>query len=133
MRCLLSKRPYIYRGLPRHIRNMLSFWPNIVYIVPRVNFMSLNKSDVEKIAQLARLQIEEADIPLYANNLSNILQLVEQMSAVDTTGVEIMAHPLDARQRLRPDTVTEIDQRARFQSIAPQVEAGLYLVPKVIE
>ena len=104
---------------------MLSFWPNIVYIVPRVNFMSLNKSDVEKIAQLARLQIKEADIPLYANNLSNILQLVEQMSAVDTTGVEIMAHPLDARQRLRPDTVTEIDQRKLFQSIAPQVEAGL--------
>ena len=95
--------------------------------------MSLNKSDVEKIAQLARLQIEEADIPLYANNLSNILQLVEQMSAVNTAGVEIMAHPLDARQRLRPDEVTEIDQRKLFQSIAPQVEAGLYLVPKVIE
>ncbi len=99
--------------------------------------MSLNKSDVEKIAQLARLQIEETDIPLYANNLSNILQLVEQMSAVDTTGVEIMAHPLDALldkgQRLRPDEVTEIDQRKLFQSIAPQVEAGLYLVPKVIE
>jgi aspartyl-tRNA(Asn)/glutamyl-tRNA(Gln) amidotransferase subunit C len=112
---------------------MLSFWLNIVYIVPRVNFMSLNKSDVEKIAHLARLQIEEADIPLYANNLSNILQLVEQMSAVDTTGVEIMAHPLDAGQRLRADDVTEIDQRALFQSIAPQVEAGLYLVPKVLE
>ncbi len=99
--------------------------------------MSLNKSDVEKIAQLARLQIEEADIPLYANNLSNILQMVEQMSAVDTTGVEIMAHPLDALldkgQRLRPDEATEIDQRKLFQSIAPQVEAGLYLVPKVIE
>ena len=99
--------------------------------------MSLNKSDVEKIAQLARLQIEEADIPLYASNLSNILQLVEQMSAVDTTGVEIMAHPLDALldtgQRLRPDEVTEIDQRKLFQSIAPHVEAGLYLVPKVIE
>ncbi len=95
--------------------------------------MSLNKSDIEKIALLARLQIEEADIPLYANNLSNILQLVEQMSAVDTTGVEIMAHPLDAAQRLRADAVTEIDQRKLFQSIAPQVEAGLYLVPKVIE
>jgi len=99
--------------------------------------MSLNKSGVEKIAQLARLQIEEADIPLYASNLSNILQLVEQMSAVDTTGVETMAHPLDALlvtgQRLRADEVTEIDQRTLFQSIAPQVEAGLYLVPKVIE
>lgn len=113
--------------------NMLSFDPNIVYIVPRVNFMSLNKSDIEKIAHLARLQIEEIDIPLYANNLSNILRLVEQMNAVNTTGVEIMAHPLDAAQRLRTDVVTEIDQRKLFQSIAPQVEAGLYLVPKVIE
>lgn len=95
--------------------------------------MLLNKSDVEKIAHLARLEINEADIPLYANNLSNILNLVEQMNAVDTAGVEPMAHPLDASQRLRPDTITETDQRELFQSIAPQVEAGLYLVPKVIE
>lgn len=95
--------------------------------------MSLSRSDVEKIAHLARLQIDETDIPLYAKNLSNILGLVEQMSAIDTAGVEIMAHPLDARQRLRPDEITETDQRALFQSIAPQVEASLYLVPKVIE
>lgn len=95
--------------------------------------MALNKSDVEKIAHLARLEINEADIPLYANNLTNILSFVEQMSAVDTTGVEPMAHPLAASQRLRPDTVTETNQRELFQSIAPQVEAGLYLVPKVIE
>lgn len=95
--------------------------------------MDLNKSDVEKIAHLARLEINEADIPLYANNLTNILSFVEQMSAVDTTGVEPMAHPLAASQRLRPDTVTETNQRELFQSIAPQVEAGLYLVPKVIE
>lgn len=95
--------------------------------------MLLNKSDVEKIAHLARLEVNEADIPLYANNLSNILSLVEQMNAVDTAGVEPMAHPLDASQRLRPDTITETDQCELFQSIAPQVEAGLYLVPKVIE
>lgn len=95
--------------------------------------MALNKSDVEKIAHLARLEINEADIPLYANNLTNILSFVEQMSAVDTTGVEPMAHPLAASQRLRPDIVTETNQRELFQSIAPQVEAGLYLVPKVIE
>jgi len=61
------------------------------------------------------------------------LDFVAQMSAVDTAGVSPMAHPMDAAQRLRPDTVTETDQRERFQSIAPQVEAGLYLVPKVIE
>lgn len=95
--------------------------------------MDLNKSDVEKIAHLARLEINEADIPLYANNLTNILSFVEQMSAIDTTGVEPMAHPLAASQRLRPDIVTETNQRELFQSIAPQVEAGLYLVPKVIE
>ena len=95
--------------------------------------MALSKSDVEKIAHLARLEINDADIPLYANNLTNILSFVEQMSAVDTTGVEPMAHPLAASQRLRPDIVTEANQRELFQSIAPQVEAGLYLVPKVIE
>ena len=95
--------------------------------------MSLEKQDVEKIAHLARLAIDEQDIPEYARNLSNILDLVEQMNAVDTSGVEPMAHPLDTAQRLRADEVSETDQRDHFQAIAPSVEAGLYLVPKVIE
>ncbi len=95
--------------------------------------MSLDKTQVEKIAHLARLQIDPADVPAYATNLSNILDLVEQMDAVNTTGVDPMAHPTDAVQRLREDTVTESDQRDQFQAIAPQVEDGLYLVPKVIE
>lgn len=95
--------------------------------------MSLGPAEVEKIAHLARLAISEADIPVYAHNLSSILHLVEQMNAVDTTGVEPMAHPLDMPQRLRADAVTETDQRELFQSLAPQTEAGLYLVPKVIE
>jgi aspartyl-tRNA(Asn)/glutamyl-tRNA(Gln) amidotransferase subunit C len=95
--------------------------------------MSLEKADVEKIAHLARLSLNENDIPAYAENLSNILDLVEQMNSVDTTGVTPMAHPLDAVQRLRPDEVTEADQREQFQKIAPSVENGLYLVPKVIE
>lgn len=95
--------------------------------------MALERKDVESIAHLARLAISEADIPEYARNLSNILALVEQMSAVDTAGVHPMAHPLEATQRLREDAVTEIDQRDHFQTIAPAVEAGLYLVPKVIE
>ncbi|MCP5141179.1 MAG: Asp-tRNA(Asn)/Glu-tRNA(Gln) amidotransferase subunit GatC [Gammaproteobacteria bacterium] len=95
--------------------------------------MSLDAKDVNKIAHLARLRIEEADVPGYASQLSEILDLVEQMSAIDTTGVSPMAHPLDAVQRLRPDEVTETDDREHFQSIAPQTEAGLYLVPKVIE
>ena len=95
--------------------------------------MSLERSDVEKIAHLARLEISEADIPEYARNLSNILDLVEQMSAADTSGVEPMAHPLDAVQRLRVDEVTEENQRDHFQAISPAVENGLFLVPKVIE
>lgn len=95
--------------------------------------MNLDKSDVEKIAHLARLTIDDADTADYARDLNNILQLVEQMSEADTSEVSPMAHPLDAHQRLRPDVVTEQDQRSLFQSIAPETEAGVYLVPKVIE
>ncbi len=95
--------------------------------------MSLDREDVVKIAHLARLAIDEADIPRYARELSSILGLVEQMNRVDTSGVEPMAHPLDTSQRLRADLLTETDQREVFQANAPQVEAGLYLVPKVIE
>lgn len=94
--------------------------------------MSLQRADVEKIAHLARIALDEADIPLYTRNLSNILDFVAKMNAVETTETP-MAHPLDAVARLRPDVVTEIDQHELFQGIAPQVEAGLYLVPKVIE
>lgn len=95
--------------------------------------MSLGKTDVEKIAHLARLSIRGEDIPEYVHNLSNIFALVEQMNSVETKDVVPMAHPMDAAQRLREDTVSETDQSALFQSIAPHVEAGLYLVPKVIE
>jgi len=95
--------------------------------------MSLDKSDVEKIAHLARLAIDESDVPEYTKNLSNILDLVEQMNAVNTDDVEPMAHPTHAMQRLREDKVTETNQRENFQSVAPQTEDGLYLVPQVIE
>lgn len=95
--------------------------------------MSLDKSDVEKIAHLARLAIDENTIPDYARDLNNILTLVEQMSAVNTDAVSPMAHPLDAHQRLREDVVSETDQRELFQSIAPKTDAGVYLVPQVIE
>jgi len=95
--------------------------------------MSLEKSDVEKIAHLARLSISDDDIPSYADNLSNILQLVEQMNSVDTNDITPMAHPLSESQRLREDNVTELNQRDYFQQIAPATENGLYLVPKVIE
>lgn len=95
--------------------------------------MSLDPEQVKKIAHLARLQVNEEDIPEYTSNLSSILDLVEQMNAVNTEGVVPMAHPMDASQRLREDVVTETNQREHFQKIAPQTENGLYLVPKVIE
>lgn len=95
--------------------------------------MSLDADEVKKIAHLARLKIEESDIPGYVTNLSNILDLVEQMNNVDTSGVVPMSHPLSAVQRLREDVVTESNQREHFQKIAPNTEDGLYLVPRVIE
>ena len=95
--------------------------------------MSLERSDVENIAHLARLAVNESELDSVAGDLSTILRLVEQMSAVDTTGVTPMAHPLHMAQRLRPDEVSQIDERAHFQSIAPATENGLYLVPRVIE
>ena len=95
--------------------------------------MSLQKSDVEKIAHLARLSINDEDIPSYADNLSNILKLVDQLNAVDTDGISPMAHPQDAAQRLREDEVTESDQRDLLLNNAPNSSDGLFLVPKVIE
>jgi len=95
--------------------------------------MSLEADDVKSIAHLARLDIEEKNIEGYASSLSSILSLVDQMNAVDTTGVQPMAHPMDVAQRLRADEVLEENQRDNFQKVAPKTEDGLYLVPKVIE
>jgi len=95
--------------------------------------MSLTADDVKKIAHLARLGIAEQDVENYAKDLSGVLDLMTQMAEIDTSGVVPMAHPLDQVQRLREDAVGETDQRQLFQSIAPQTEAGLYLVPKVID
>jgi aspartyl-tRNA(Asn)/glutamyl-tRNA(Gln) amidotransferase subunit C len=93
----------------------------------------LDKEAVSKIAHLARLGVDEAEYDAYTRNLSDILSFVEQLNNVDTSGIEPIAHPLDTSQRLRPDEVSEGDRREQFQRIAPKVEAGLYLVPKVIE
>lgn len=95
--------------------------------------MALKSEEIVKIAWLARLGVEKSEYDQYAQNLSNILDFVEQLNEVDTNGVAPMAHPLEAGQRLRKDAVIETDQRAEFQKIAPKVEAGLYLVPRVIE
>ncbi len=95
--------------------------------------MSLEKKDVTKIARLARVGVNKQDLDAYAHDLSGILGLIEQMNTVDTSHIMPMAHPLDQTQRLRADEVNESNQRELFQSQAPQLEAGLYLVPKVIE
>lgn len=95
--------------------------------------MPISPEEVLKIANLARLQIKQDEVEQYATDLSSIINLVEQMNEVDTKDILPMAHPLDVTQRLREDRVTEENLRNKFQSIAPSVEKGLYLVPKVIE
>ena len=95
--------------------------------------MSLQPDDVSKIAHLARLAITPEEGESLSRELSSILDLVAQMTAVETSGIEPMAHPLEMQQRLRPDEVTETDQRETYLGNAPQAEAGLFLVPKVIE
>jgi len=95
--------------------------------------MGIDNSEVKKIAHLARLQVNEQEAEQYSDSLSRILGLIEQMNAVDTTGIAPMAHPRDAVLRLRKDVVSEQNQREKFQAISPATEAGLFLVPKVIE
>ncbi len=93
----------------------------------------MDRSDIQKLANLARLDIDESSLDEVASRISNVLKLVDQLQAADTDNVAPMAHPLDAVQRLRADVVTETNQRERFQTIAPATEDGLYLVPKVID
>ncbi len=95
--------------------------------------MTISREDIEKVALLARIRVDDEQVSALETDLGNILDLVDQLSAADTDAIEPMAHPLDAVQRLRPDQVTETDQRAAFQAIAPATENGLYLVPRVIE
>ena len=93
----------------------------------------LSHDEVLRIARLARIEVGERDVEHLRAELNGILALIDQMRAVDTTGVEPMSHPQALAQRLREDRVAEADQRSRFQAVAPQVEDGLYLVPKVID
>jgi aspartyl-tRNA(Asn)/glutamyl-tRNA(Gln) amidotransferase subunit C len=95
--------------------------------------MSLNLEDVTRIALLSRIELSGEEREATRDQLNGILGFIEQLQAVDTTGIEPMAHAVDVVQRLRPDVVTESDRRADFQAIAPETEAGLYLVPKVLE
>ena len=95
--------------------------------------MALDNADILKIAKLARLQVDADQADTYADSISSILDLVDAMQKVDTDGVEPLANPLDAQQRLRADEVTATNKRDEFMAIAPKSEAGLFLVPKVIE
>jgi aspartyl-tRNA(Asn)/glutamyl-tRNA(Gln) amidotransferase subunit C len=96
--------------------------------------MSLTRQDVEKIAHLARLSISAQELPVYVASLSSIVNFVDELSRVETGNVEPMAHPLEGQhQRLRADAVTETDRHEKYQVNAPSVQAGLYVVPRVIE
>jgi len=95
--------------------------------------MAIAHDEIEKIAELARIRISNEQIGQVTQRIAEILQMVDQLQAVDTSDVEPMANPLDAIARLRADEVTESDRREAFQAIAPAVENGLYLVPKVID
>jgi aspartyl-tRNA(Asn)/glutamyl-tRNA(Gln) amidotransferase subunit C len=94
----------------------------------------MQRAEIESIAELARLALTDAEVPVYLESLSRILALVGELDRADTSGITPMAHPLAGlTQRLRPDEITERDDHERYQHNAPQVEAALYLVPKVIE
>ncbi|MBA2778816.1 Asp-tRNA(Asn)/Glu-tRNA(Gln) amidotransferase subunit GatC [Billgrantia kenyensis] len=95
--------------------------------------MALEHADVQRAAHLARLGLDEGEAARYADDLGRILEMVDQLQALDTEGVAPLAHPLDVTQRLRADEITESDQRNTFQRCAPAVEDGLYLVPRVVE
>ena len=95
--------------------------------------MSISEQDITRVAELARIRLDPATVADVTQRIGNILGMIGQMDAVDTSRVAPMAHPLDTMQRLRADDVSEPDQRERFLAIAPQTEDGLFLVPRVIE
>ena len=95
--------------------------------------MEVTEEVVRNIAELVQLRLDDADLEQLAEGMRNILALADQMQAINTEGVEPVSNPLDASQRLRPDAVTEENQRELFQSLAPATEAGLYLVPRVVD
>ncbi|HIF85326.1 MAG TPA: Asp-tRNA(Asn)/Glu-tRNA(Gln) amidotransferase subunit GatC [Gammaproteobacteria bacterium] len=95
--------------------------------------MAFDKSEVEKIAHLARLHISDLEADEVTARIGDILHLIDQMQSVDTDAVEPLAHPLDVVQRLRKDEITEKNRREELQTLAPSSQDGLYLVPKVLE
>ena len=95
--------------------------------------MAIERQQVEQLARLARIALDESTLARTTSSLGDVLSLIDQLQAADTSGVEPMAHPLDVVQRLRQDVVTEPNQRETLQANAPAVQDGLFLVPKVIE
>lgn len=95
--------------------------------------MAIEHADVQRAAHLARIGLDDADAEQYVDDLSRILDMVDRLQEVDTRQVAPLSHPLDATQPLRPDEVTESDERERYQRVAPQASEGLYLVPRVVE
>jgi aspartyl-tRNA(Asn)/glutamyl-tRNA(Gln) amidotransferase subunit C len=95
--------------------------------------MSIERHEIEKLATLARIAIDDSTINEVTERLGSVLELVDQLQAADTSGVDPMSHPLQATQRLREDEVSELNQREALQTTAPDTEDGLFLVPKVIE
>ncbi len=93
----------------------------------------ISNDEVKAIARLARIDIDDEHVANFAHDLTRIIDFIAQMDAVDTSAVEPLAHPLEVTAQTRPDDVLETDQRERFLSAAPRTEAGLYLVPKVID
>jgi|TARA_B100001057_G_scaffold36641_1_gene33186 aspartyl-tRNA(Asn)/glutamyl-tRNA(Gln) amidotransferase subunit C len=114
-------------------------WPSFskdllpTFHLPGRQCVTISREDIEKVAVLARIRVDDEQVSALEKDLGNILDLVDQLAAADTDSVEPMAHPLNAVQRLRADEVTETNQREAFQAIAPATENGLYLVPRVIE
>ncbi|MDG1812492.1 MAG: Asp-tRNA(Asn)/Glu-tRNA(Gln) amidotransferase subunit GatC [Porticoccaceae bacterium] len=95
--------------------------------------MSIERQEIEKLATLSRIATNESTITEVSQRLSSVLDLVDQLQAINTEGVDAMSHPMQATQRLREDEVTELNRREALQAIAPEIEDGLFLVPKVIE
>lgn len=95
--------------------------------------MALSKQEIGQIAHLARLEISETDMRVYAAKLDRIIEFIDELAQADTNGLLPMAHSLDMSQRLRADVVTESNERDRYQANAPEIAHGLYVVPRVIE
>ena len=117
----------------RRFRQRTGLFPLGPTLSTPLHAMSLSPEDISRIALLSRIELSPAELATTRDQLNGILGVIEPLQAVDTAGIEPRAHAVDVVQRLRPAVVTEIDRRDDFQAVAPETEAGLYLVPRVVE